>query len=250
MLIKLLIIGLGTGTLIGTVGIGGILLSPLLSYFLSIDLHLAMAASCWSFLFTGVVGTITYARKRTIQWHMVYWLSLGVVPAAIFGAWVNSAIPTTPLTIILAVLIIFSGWSALYKRKQFNKRPGTYNNTFEPSNAKLFIIGTGVGFGSALTGTGGPVLLVPILMFLDIPALVAIGVSQVIQLPVAIFASIGFGLYGQVNFELGTTIGIIQAIGVVFGAWVAHNISPKQLHKIVALSIIAAGLFLIKQTLL
>ncbi|WP_457552648.1 TSUP family transporter [Desulfobacula sp.] len=62
------------------VGIGGILLSPLLTYFLGIDLHLAMAVSSWSFLFTGIVGTITYNRKRTISWYMVCWLSLGIVP--------------------------------------------------------------------------------------------------------------------------------------------------------------------------
>jgi uncharacterized protein len=242
-LIKLLVLGLITGTLIGTIGIGGILLSPLLTYFLGIDLHLAMAISSWSFLFTGIVGTITYAVKRTISWYMVCWLSLGIIPAAILGAWTNSALPTALLTIILASLIIFSGLNALYKQ------PLTENDNFALSKIQLILIGLGVGFGSSLTGTGGPVLLVPILIFLDIPALAAIGVSQVIQLPVAIFASIGFGLYGKIDFELGTTIGIIQAIGVVFGAWIAHSIPSKQLHKIVAFTIIAVGLFLIEQTL-
>ena len=243
ILIKLLFLGLVTGTLIGMVGIGGILLSPLLTYFLGIDLHLAMAVSSWSFLFTGIVGTITYARKRSISWYMVCWLSIGIVPAAVLGAGANTTLPTASLTIILSTLIIFSGLNALYRK------PLTKNDNFELSKIQLVLIGLGVGFGSSFTGTGGPVLLVPILIFLDIPALIAIGVSQVIQLPIAIFASVGFGLYGKIDFELGTTIGIIQAIGVVFGAWIAHYIPSKQLYKIVAFTIIAVGLFLIEQTL-
>lgn len=243
ILIKLLILCLGTGTLIGMVGIGGILVSPLLTYFLGIDLHLAMAASSWSFLFTGVAGTITYAKKSTISWHMACRLSLGIVPAAILGAWTNSALPTAALTIILAILIIFSGLNTLYKK------PITNNGNFVLSNTRLVLIGLGIGFGSALTGTGGPVLLVPILIFLNIPPLVAIGVSQVIQLPVAIFASIGFALSGQIDFKLGTTIGIIQCMGVVLGACIAHSIPSKQLRKITAMVLIAVGLLLIRQTL-
>jgi uncharacterized membrane protein YfcA len=84
---------------------------------------------------------------------------------------------------------------------------------------------------------------------LEIPALVAVGVSQVIQIPVAAFASIGFGLYGQIDFGLGTTIGIIQAMGVVLGARIAHSVPSDQLRQIVALALIGVGLFLIGRTL-
>jgi uncharacterized membrane protein YfcA len=243
-LIKLLILGLVTGTLIGTVGIGGILLSPLLTYIIGIDLHLAMAVSSWSFLFTGIVGTTAYAGKRTISWRMAGWLSVGIVPAAIFGARINTALPTTVLTIILAALIAFSGLNALYRQ------PITKADKAEMSYALLILIGLGVGFGSALTGTGGPVLLVPILILLEVPALAAIGVSQVIQLPVAAFASIGFGLYGQIDFALGTILGIIQAVGVVLGAQIAHRVPARQLRKIVAIALISVGLFMTGRTIL
>jgi uncharacterized membrane protein YfcA len=57
-----------TGMLIGMVGIGGILLAPMLVYLADIDLHIAMATSSWSFLFTGIAGTVAYARKGTISW--------------------------------------------------------------------------------------------------------------------------------------------------------------------------------------
>lgn len=236
--LQLLCAGLLTGTLIGTVGIGGILLSPLLSYLLGIDLHLAMAVSSWSFLFTGISGTITYASKGTITWRMVRWLSIGIIPAALLGARTNSILPTAALTICLATLIVFSGVNALYRQPRIT---GTRQRL---SNPMLLIIGSSVGFGSALTGTGGPVLLVPILVFLNIPPLTAIGVSQAIQLPIAIFASTGFYLYGQIDFKLGTALGIIQTLGVVGGAWVAHRLPSAWLRKIVALALIFTGLFI------
>ena len=64
------LLGLLTGTLIGLLGVGGILLAPLLVFFLTLDLHLAMATCSWSFLFTGISGTVTYARKKSISWTM------------------------------------------------------------------------------------------------------------------------------------------------------------------------------------
>ena len=62
-----IIVGSVSGLLIGMVGIGGILLAPMLVYSAGIDLHLAMATSSWSFLFAGIAGTIAYARKGTIS---------------------------------------------------------------------------------------------------------------------------------------------------------------------------------------
>ncbi len=238
-----IIVGLVIGLLIGMVGIGGILLAPMLVYIAGIDLHLAMATSSWSFLFAGIAGTIAYARKGTISWKMVGWLCVGIIPATILGAKVNVMLQTSILTIILAALIVSSGLNSLFKN------PTTNQAKSRTSRFMLVLIGLTTGFGSALTGTGGPVLLLPILIFFNMPALVAIGVSQAIQLPIAVFTSVGFSLYGKIDFKLGALLGIIQAIGVVVGAQIAHKISAKRLREIVAIVLVAAGLFMIVRAL-
>ena len=102
------------------------------------------------------------------------------------------------------------------------------------------MIGILVGFGSSLTGTGGPVLLVPLLLFLNLMPLTAVGISQAIQLPIAIFATFGFMLYGQIDFSLGLNLGIVQALGVIFGARIAHTIAQENLRVIVAVTLIGA----------
>ena len=239
-----IIVGSVSGLLIGMVGIGGILLAPMLVYSAGIDLHLAMATSSWSFLFAGIAGTIAYARKGTISWKMVGWLSVGVIPATIFGAKVNVSLPTDILTIILAALIVLSGIFALIKK------PATKQDKSRVKRIVLVLIGIAVGFGSTLTGTGGPVLLLPIFLLFSIPTLVAIGVSQAIQLPIAVFSTVGFTLYGEIDFKLGALLGMIMAIGVVVGAEIAHWVSAERLRQIVAIALVAAGLLMIVRALI
>lgn len=236
---SIILVGLVTGTLIGMIGIGGVLLSPVLTFLLGIDLHVAMASSSMSFLLTGVVGTLSYAKKGSISWGMVLWLSIGIVPATLLGAKVNTLLSTNILVIVLGVLIIFSGVNVLRKQTALEDRKSGLNKGW------FIFIGVLVGFGSALTGTGGPVLLVPILVTLKYPALAAIGVSQAAQLPIAVFATVGFLLFGGIDFNLGITLGVVQAVGVVLGAKLAHEISPLRLKQIVAIALIGVGALMI-----
>jgi len=239
---ELVLIGLLTGTLIGSVGVGGILLAPLLTSFTGLSLHLALAVSSWSFLFTGVVGTFLYARKKIISWQAVGWLSIGIVPAALLGAWINVLLPASALTLILATLIVFSGIYALFNQTDDHEESASLKPVF------LLLIGVGVGFGSALTGTGGPVLLIPILLFLKMPVLLAVGIGQVVQIPIASFSSVGFVLYGQTDFALGTTLGLIQAAGVGLGALIAHRLPAKRLRQVVAFALVGVGVYMIGRT--
>jgi uncharacterized membrane protein YfcA len=239
MLVPIAIIGLITGTLIGTVGIGGILLAPLLSYMLGMDIHLAMATSSFSFLFTGIVGTVSYAKKRSISWRIVLWLSIGIIPATIIGAKVNTSLSADILIVLISLLIVFSGLYALYNRKP------DHSTLPDLKKFAIILIGLIVGFGSALTGTGGPVLLLPILVALSFPVLTAIGVSQAIQLPIAIFTTTGYLLFGSIDLKLGLYLGIVQAIGVVMGASIAHNLPSIKLRQLVAIALIVVGGLLI-----
>ena len=235
----LLVSALIVGVLIGCVGIGGVLLPPILTYVGGLDLHLAMATSIWSFLFTGIVGTVEYARRDSVDWRMVLWLGAGIVPAAVLGALSNAALSTEVLTVLLATLIAATGVNVLAQAPSAERAAHSFDTLV------LLQIGAVVGFGSALTGTGGPVLLVPILVLMRAPTLTAIGVSQVVQILVAIFSTFGYVLFGQVDFFLGTTLGLVAAAGVVIGTRVAHAVPILTLRRIVAVSLIGAGILIV-----
>ncbi len=241
MFLFITLIALLAGILIGTIGIGGVILAPLLSFVLNIDLHFAMSASSFSFLLPSLVGTFTYAKKGSIVWELVLWLSVGIVPSALLGARVNTNLNAEVLVLIVAGLIAFSGINVFINRRN--------ESGLIPEFGKLMLIFIGalVGFGSSLTGTGGPVLLVPILVTLHYPTLKTIGISQAIQLPIAVFAVIGFWLFGQIDLGLGLYLGIVQAVGVFIGAQIAHRLPVVQLRRLVAIALMGVGAMMIWQ---
>ncbi len=87
----------------------------------------------------------------------------------------------------------------------------------------------------------------PILITLHYPALKSIGISQAIQLPIALFAVLGFWLYDQIDLELGLHLGIAQAAGVYIGAQIEHRLPIVKLRRLVAIALVGVGAMMIWQ---
>ena len=226
------------GVLIGMVGVGGVLLPPGLVALGDLTANEATATSTWAFVFTGVVGTIAYAWRGVVPWGMFARLAVGVVPAAFLGALVNATLPSSVVLLGLGALTLFVGVQQLRPRAARVTRA-------ELGTATLVAVGAFVGFGSALTGTGGPVLLVPVLLMLGTAPLRAVAVSQAVQLPVVVAGSFGYLQTGLIDLRLGTALGCFAALGVVAGAVVATRINAEGLRRIVAVACLAAGVFLV-----
>lgn len=227
------------GVLIGGVGIGGVLLVPMLTYLLGLDVHTAIAAAMFSYLFSGSVGALVYARKKSIQWTAAFWLFAGAGLGAFLGAYASFIIPARGLELFIAILILLAGVNALRSSAdhRFRERP-------LPAGG-LVTIGGVTGIGSALSGTGGPLVLVPLLVFLRLPVLAAVGLSQVIQVPIAASATLANYFYGTVDMVVGAAIAGGLMIGVAGGAKLAHFASQAILQRVVAGVLVAVGLFII-----
>ncbi len=233
----IVLLGLLAGISIGTVGVGGVILVPVLTFALGYDLQTAIATSSFSFLFVGVSGTLSYARHGTIPWRMVAWITVGIVPGAILGARANASTPTMLLTLAVASLLIFSGANTLRNRAEEESSDGSINVS------QMVFIGLVLGFGSSITGTGGPVILVPILLWLGMRTIIAIGASQAIQIPIALAATTGHLLYGNIDIGLGLSLGVSQAVGAMLGAILAHRTPASRLRTMVAVSLIVVGAY-------
>ncbi len=242
----MLLAGLGifVGVLIGGIGIGGILLVPMLTFILSIDVHVAVAAAMFSYLFSGIVGTLIYARGRSIKWNMVFWLLTSAAPAAFLGAYALSITPARGVEFLIAALVIFAGVNAFRSRHNANQD--------KPPLSRVALIGTGVvtGVGSALSGTGGPLIVVPVLIWLKQPALIAIGLAQAVQMPIAIMATAGNYFYGQIDFQIGGVIALGLTVGVTGGARLAHLARQETLQRVVAWVLLAVGILMLIRILL
>ena len=232
---------LGIGALIGCVGIGGVLLVPTLAFLGGIAIHDAIAAAMFSYLFSGAAATWIYARKGSIDWGSSLWLAIGAMPAALAGAIAASHVGARVLELLIAALVIFAGLRAL--------RPGAgAERSASLGKGGLVGLGAFVGFGSALTGTGGPLLLVPLLVWMKIPILTTIGLSQVIQLPIAALASAGNFYFDLLDFQLGAVLAVTLLLGSIVGARAAHVLPGQTLTRFVGGLMLAVGVFIVLRT--
>jgi uncharacterized membrane protein YfcA len=237
----LVLLALPTGVLIGAVGIGGVLLPPALIWLGGFDPHVAAGTSSLAFLFTGVTGTTAYARRGAMPWRFAGLLTVGAAPAAAAGALVNDVVPALALQVILALVCAGSGAYNLWFRGGGARACGKTR----PGRAATVLIGIAVGFGSALTGTGGPVLLVPVLLALGVDALTTVAAGQLISVPLVAFASLGYASNHAVNVHWGVELGVLAAVGVVAGAALARRAAPSLLHRTASYTLLVVGVFLL-----
>ena len=230
------------GALIGTVGVGGILLIPALSAFAGLDTHQAMGTALFSFIFTGVLGTWLYQRHGSIDWHITLPVCGGGLIAGYFGSLANAYAPAALLNLLLAGVIIFAGIYALFPAKLRTIRASA-------SLPMLFTIGAVVGFGSGLTGVGGPVLSVPLMVILGFHPLTSIATSQVIQIAAACSGSLGNLGHGFIDFQTALWVTGLELLGVFAGVRLAHTIPASTLKKIVSIVCIIVGAFILIKTI-
>lgn len=243
----LALVSLLVGTLIGCVGVGGILLIPALAAFSGMGTHMSMATALFSFIFTGVVGTLLYQRKGSIDWGITIPVCLGAVFFGYLGAMAASYTNAVHLNIALACIIIFAG---VYTYRPYKGRGLlAMNGRSARKTLILLAIGAAVGFGSGLTGVGGPVLSVPMMVVLGFAPLTAIATSQVIQIVAAVSGTLGNLEYGAIDFFTGSWVTVIELAGVAIGAYIAHGPGTKVLRTIVAVVCVLVGGFILIKSL-
>lgn len=242
-LVALSLVALVVGTFVGATGVGGLVLPPALIYAGGMAGHTATATSSWAFLLTGVAGTVTYARRGSLSVHTAAWLGAGATPGAALGAWCNGLLPGSAISAALGAVVLLGGLFALVPGGGIAAGSGGLGPGW------LGGLGAAVGFGSGLTGTGGPVLLVPVLLFAGLPPLVAVAAGQVVQLPIAGAASLTYLLRGEVDVRLGTVLGIVGLSGVLAGAYVAHALPGERLRQAIGLVLIPLGATMLARSL-
>lgn len=243
----LLVVSFVVGTSIGAVGVGGILLIPALAALGGMNIHQAAATALFSFLFTGLLGTYLFQKRGSIDWNLTVPVCVGAAFFGFFGAWMNSRLHAPQLAIILAALIVFSG---VYTLRSWHgaKRPA-FEGRHSAQRALLLAIGAITGFGSGLTGVGGPVILVPLMVLFGFPTLPAIGAGQVIQILAASSGTLGNLRFGTINYHMMVIITVFEVAGVVLGVRIVHAVSALALRRFVAVLCIVVGAGLIVHAL-
>ena len=244
LFLLLMAIGLATGTLIGAVGVGGVLLVPALVLLGGLDVHEATPVATLSFLFTGIAGLagpVAYPRQGRIDWPTTRWLRLFAIPGAVGGASTNVALSSTSVTVVIAVTLT----AAAVRSLRGTSDSGPKGSKLGP--ATLAVIGAVVGFGSTLSGTGGPVLLIPVMLLGGAGVKLAVSSSQPLQVPIAIFGAASFLAYGSLDWQLALSLGTAQGVGTVVGARISDRLPVEMLLRLVTWAlVVSAAVFAVK----
>jgi hypothetical protein len=233
------LLGTLSGLMIGCIGIGGVILVPALVFVAGIAIQIAIPAAMCAYIVSGLVASYVFARNRSIDWRMATSLCIGGTPAAFAGDWAVSVIDGRLLAGCLGVLTLLAGLNAF--------RPNVHaeSDRAKLPRAVLVVVGTAAGFLSSLTGTGGPLVLVPILLSAWLGALASVGLSQVFQLPVAIAATVGNSIYGKLDLSLAAILALGLSGGSWFGAKLAHAVPRASLRSIVSAALVVVGLIIL-----
>jgi uncharacterized protein len=235
--LALLALGLPVGFLIGLIGIGGVLLAPTLVHVFGRDIHQAVALSLASFVLAGLVAAAR-SRNADTRFGSSDWLFLGmIVPGAVAGAWVTPWIPAADLSLVISACVTFAGISCLR-----GKPSADGGKPFHP--AVLTAMGLLTGLLSVVSGTGGPLVCLPMLLWNDMEVRRALILAQVAQLPVAVTATLANGFAGSLDLAAAGLLSVAIVVGMLAGLDVSRRIDATLLRKCVAWCLVIVGLAL------
>lgn len=219
------------------------ILVPLLVYLGGINVSKAITTAMMCYLLTGAIGTYIYAKNRSINWSIAVWVCAGAMPAALAGSWLSNHTPEGVLELVIGGLTMLSGFQAMRPHAE------SANRVAPLGTLALVAIGSLTGVLSAITGTGGPLILVPLMLWFHIPVLTTIGLSQVVQLPIASLATAGNIAFGKPDLLFGAVLAISLASGSFIGAHLTHKLPTDLLKRVVAIVLLIVGFSIIFKVL-
>jgi uncharacterized membrane protein YfcA len=99
-----------SGVAVGAVGIGGVMLTPMLM--LLVELRVAVPAVLASFLITQPLAVLYCAQQGTLRRRPAILVAIGASFGAVLGALLLHRLPATPLALLLSAIAATSGASS------------------------------------------------------------------------------------------------------------------------------------------
>jgi uncharacterized membrane protein YfcA len=250
--VALLALGAATGFLAGLLGIGGgMLLVPFLTLLFTVRafpeqhlVHMAIATSLATILFTSVASVRAHHKRGAVLWPVVKVLAPGILVGSLIGAQIAGRLPTVFIAMFFAV---FVGFSALQMLRDKKPKPSREL----PKPLGMFGVGNGIGFISSLVGAGGGFISIPFMVWSNVKIHNAVATSAALGFPIAAAGTIGYIIAGLSQHALPPgTVGFVylpallavaggSVVTAPLGARVAHALDTTRLKRVFALLLFA-----------
>ncbi len=238
------------GALVGLTGVAGFLLPIVYTGPLGMEVTEGLALSFAAFIISGALGSRNYQKAGNLDVPFGLRLSAGSLAGAVLGVKLNLIIPENLVKILLYVVVLLSGISILLRKERTESGSGEAGKRqiqpAEPSEAEsrsiadhllpTLLFGFVTGAICSLSGAGGPVLVMPLLVVLGIPIRTAVGVALFNSVFIGIPACIGYMMQCSMAelFPVLAAALVFHAAGVTFGSRNAVRINQSVLKKGIA----------------
>lgn len=256
--------GIFAGILAGLLGVGGgIVIVPVLfflfqSFGVSAEsaMLVATATSLATIVPTSISSIRSYQQKGNVDFGLLKRWAVFILAGVLVGSWLVTWVDGRWLTVMFGVIATLSALNMLFrtgKSALFQQLPG---------QAGQSVMGTSIGFFSAMVGIGGGTLSVPLLTLYNYPAHKAVGTAAAIGLIISLPAALTLLLLGRTPDDApGGTFGLVNLLGFVcivpltvlfapVGASLAAKLDAAKLKKVFAVVLLITGLRMLLQVAL
>jgi len=210
-------------------------------------------------VFTALSSTITYAKRKRIDYKAGILLLTGCIPGGLLGSWLNQFFNENQFALYFGLLIIVvSILSFLGERKPSQKTLQNKKSNlrtihidgetfrYHISLFPAFVISFMIGILSGLFGIGGGSITVPALMLVfGVPIQIAIATSMFMILFISLISSGAHIVLGNIVWEYAFLFMIGAWLGGTIGARTNQSIKGKTLEWILRAVLVIVGLQLI-----
>ncbi len=231
-----LMLGTATGLLAGLFGVGGgLILVPVLLLLFDAQhfpssylLHLALGTSMASILFTSLSSMRKHHQHGAVNWRVVRNITPGILLGAGIGALSATSISQRSLGIFFALFVYFAAAQML-----LDVRPHPSRQL--PGIGGMTLTGTLTGWLSTMVSIGGGTIVVPFLVWCNLPVRNAIGTSAAVGFPIAVGGTIGYIFAGtDISGLPAHTLGFVYLpalLGVAFASIITAPLGAKATHR-------------------
>lgn len=255
-----LALGVAAGILAGLLGIGGglilvvalVWLLPSQGVPVEAAMHVALATSLTSIVLTAMSSAYAHHRRGSVLWRSVAWL----VPGMLLGGLLGAALATALSGDILRWFV--SGYCFVAAAQLlFGKTRSGGDRRDAPASPGLTAAGVGIGGVAAVVGIGGGSMTVPLLVWLGVAPVRAVGTSSACGVAIALASAIGYmglgppagtlpaGSVGYVYLPAAIGVALASMLAAPWGTRLAHHISGLTLKRVFAGFLIAVGVSLL-----
>lgn len=253
--------GLVAGLMVGLTGMGGaVLVTPLLILGFGLPAGAAVSSDLVASAVMKPVGATVHARRGTVHWGLVGWLSAGSVPGVLLGTYaftrmIDGGAEKTLASWIGVALLVAVG--ATLARTVLSAR----NAAIAPVDADdprggprapvrrvpTLLIGLVVGTLVGITSVGSGSLVVATLLLLY-PLLrpsVLVGTDLVQAVPMLVAGALAHMTVGSVDWRVAATLLVGQVPGVWMGARLSSRYHGMLLRYLLMVVLFATSLRLL-----